>query len=145
MFECEASLCKGGKGNLDGIAECQPTNTGRQCTDCLPKPSMFKFNGACYPCPALLGPWSLLLVFCLWLAWYFLNSVICENIETADQFFKFVQIGAVIGGFSLSWPHTMEHLFKLFDSLDFDVVSSLLAHCPEKDLWWARLLGPPKM
>ena len=83
------------------------------------------------------------LVLCENIAWYCVRM--CENIETADQFFKFVQIGTVIGGFSLSWPHTMEHLFKLFDSLDFDVVSSLLAHCPEKDLWWARLLGPPKM
>ena len=124
MFECEGDVCEGGQDNPDGIAKCKATNTGRQCADC--SESMYKFNGNCFDCPhAVL---TLLYIGGVWLGWYFLNSVLCEHIETADQFFFFVQFSEVIGGFSLSWPHAMENMSKLFDSLDFDVHHFELVH-----------------
>ena len=121
MFDCEDDVCEGGQGNQDGVATCNPTRTGRQFTEC--KESMFKFNGNCHHCPHPYGLLTWLYLAVTWLTWYSLNSFVCESVETADQFFFFVQFCECIGAFHLGWPPVMRGLFSTFDSLDFDVSS----------------------
>ena len=94
MFECDSNFCEGGF-NLEGVSVCAAGNKGIQCAQC--KPEHFKFLGKCRACPNIAA--NLLQVLGMWLLWYWMNAILCENMETADQWFSFVQMGNVIGEF----------------------------------------------
>ena len=48
------------------------------------------FKGFCRECPILL--WNVLMVLSIWFGWYCMNAILCENLETVDQFLAFVQV-----------------------------------------------------
>ena len=76
-------------------------------------------TGTCREC---VGTATLLvLVASFWLGWFVMNGILAENLETADSFLNFVQIGNVIGEMQLSWPARLSLVFNAFGLMDFDV------------------------
>ena len=82
--------------------------------------------------------WNILMTLSIWFGWYCMNTILCENLETVDQFLTFVQMGNVIGSIGVNWPDAKGTVFKLFASLDFDVKTRAhvrartrtKSHCP---------------
>ena len=88
IYECSVKdSCEGGGGNLDGNSTCAPGYAGRICSQCAE--DYYMSFGSCRACQnkAL----NVAFILAVWCGWYIMNSVLAENIETADQFLSFIQ------------------------------------------------------